>query len=172
MKHPKEPVSNPYRREDVPMRLKDLLKPEHIELEIKSEDKIGVLREMVDLFHLEEKAREILLETLKKREELGSTGVGKGIAIPHCRSLLVKDLHLAIGRSRKGVDFGALDGKPVHLFFLIIASPLEPSNQYLIVLGKIAQIAREITKESKILEIANKTELFQYMQEIEDNLKG
>ena len=118
------------------------------------------------------KAKGILLETLKKREELGSTGVGKGIAIPHCRSLLVKDLHLVIGRSKKGVDFGALDGKQVHLFFLIVASPLEPSNQYLIVLGKVAQIAREITKDQRILEIDEKSEFIRFLGEVEESLQG
>jgi mannitol/fructose-specific phosphotransferase system IIA component (Ntr-type) len=152
------------------MKLKDLLKTELIELELKSEDKKGVLRELVDLFKLKEKAERILLETLKKREELGSTGVGKGIAIPHCRSLLVKDLHLAIGRSKKGISFGALDGNPVHLFFLIVASPMEPSNQYLIVLGKVAQVAREITKDLKILEIVDKVEFIQFLGEIEETL--
>jgi mannitol/fructose-specific phosphotransferase system IIA component (Ntr-type) len=152
------------------MKLKDLLKPELIELELKSEDKKGVLRELVDLFKLKEKAEKILLETLKKREELGSTGVGKGIAIPHCRSLLVKDLHLAIGRSKKGISFGALDGNPVHLFFLIVASPMEPSNQYLIVLGKVAQIAREITKDQKVVEIDDKDEFIRTLGEIEETL--
>ena len=154
------------------MKLKDLLKPELIELNLKSKDKKGVLRELVDLFKLKEKAERILLETLKKREELGSTGVGKGIAIPHCRSLLVKDLHLAIGRSKKGISFGALDGNPVHLFFLIVASPMEPSNQYLIVLGKVAQIAREITKDQKILEIDDKDEFIRTLSELEETLTG
>ena len=127
---------------------------------------------MVDIFTLDEKARGILLETLKKREELGSTGVGKGIAIPHCRSLLVKDLHLIIGRSKNGVDFGALDGKTVHLFFLIVASPLEPSNQYLIVLGKVAQISREIVKNQDVLEIDEKPDFIRFLGEVEESLKS
>ncbi len=154
------------------MKLKELLKPELIELELKNNNKKGVLQELVGLFPLDEKAKGILLETLKKREELGSTGVGKGIAIPHCRSLLVKDLHLVIGRSKKGVDFGALDGKQVHLFFLIVASPLEPTNQYLIVLGKVAQIAREITKDKRILEIDEKSEFIRFLGEVEESLQG
>ncbi|MCH7761560.1 PTS sugar transporter subunit IIA [candidate division TA06 bacterium] len=154
------------------MKLKELLKPELIELELKNNNKKGVLQELVGLFPLDEKAKGILLETLKKREELGSTGVGKGIAIPHCRSLLVKDLHLVIGRSKKGVDFGALDGKQVHLFFLIVASPLEPTNQYLIVLGKVAQIAREITKDQRILEIDEKSEFIRFLGEVEESLQG
>jgi mannitol/fructose-specific phosphotransferase system IIA component (Ntr-type) len=80
---------------------------------------------------------------LKRRENLGSTGIGRGIAIPHCRSDVVSHLRVAFGRKPAGVDFKAIDNKPVHDFFLIVAPPMEVSNQYLPVLGKIAQFAKE-----------------------------
>lgn len=80
---------------------------------------------------------------LKRRENLGSTGIGRGIAIPHCRSLVVNRLRVAFGRKPAGVDFNAIDNQPVHNFFLIVAPPLEVSNQYLPVLGKLAQFAKE-----------------------------
>ncbi len=80
---------------------------------------------------------------LQRRETLGSTGVGRGIAIPHCRSLVVSRLRLAYGHHRTGVDFQAIDNGPVFDFFLIVAPPLEISNQYLPVLGKIAQFAKD-----------------------------
>ena len=80
---------------------------------------------------------------LRRRESLGSTGMGRGIAIPHCRSLVANRLRLAYGRSRQGLDFQSIDGRPVHHFFLIVAPPLEISNQYLPVLGRIAQFAKE-----------------------------
>jgi mannitol/fructose-specific phosphotransferase system IIA component (Ntr-type) len=80
---------------------------------------------------------------LKRRENLGSTGVGRGIAIPHCRSLVVNNLRLAFGRKMEGVDYKAIDEKPAQFFFLIVAPPLEVSNQYLPVLGKIAQFAKD-----------------------------
>jgi mannitol/fructose-specific phosphotransferase system IIA component (Ntr-type) len=92
---------------------------------------------------LDEKSEGILYKTLKRRENLGSTGIGRGIAIPHCRSLVVSRLRLAYGRKTRGVDFKAIDNAPVHNFFLIIAPPLEVSNQYLPVLGKIAQFAKD-----------------------------
>ncbi|MDH4350377.1 MAG: PTS sugar transporter subunit IIA, partial [Gemmatimonadota bacterium] len=78
-----------------------------------------------------------------RRENLGSTGIGRGIAIPHCRSLVVNRLRVAFGRKPEGLDFRAIDEKPVYNFFLIVAPPLEVSNQYLPVLGKIAQFAKE-----------------------------
>jgi mannitol/fructose-specific phosphotransferase system IIA component (Ntr-type) len=90
-----------------------------------------------------EKSEAMLYKMLKRRENLGSTGIGRGIAIPHCRSLVVNRLRVAFGRKADGVDFKAIDDKPVYDFFLIVAPPLEVSNQYLPVLGKIAQFAKE-----------------------------
>ena len=74
------------------------------------------------------------------REATSATGLPGGIAIPHCRSLVVNRLRVAFGRKRDGVDFKAIDERPVHFFFLIVAPPLEVSNQYLPVLGKIAKL--------------------------------
>lgn len=149
------------------MRLTDHLQGNLIELDLQSHTKDEVLRELVDLLPIDGKSSEMLLETLKKREELGSTGVTRGIAIPHCRSLLVDKLHVVVGRSRKGIDFKSLDGKPVHVFFLIVAPPQEPSNQYLIVLGKVAQMARELSKKKQIHEIEDKQEFLRFLSEIE-----
>ena len=99
--------------------------------------------ELIELVDLDEKSKGLLFKMLKRRENLGSTGIGQGIAIPHCRSLVVNRLRVAFGRKPAGVDFKAIDDKPVHHFFLIVAPPLEVSNQYLPVLGKIAQFAKE-----------------------------
>ncbi len=78
-------------------------------------------------------------------------GIGRGIAIPHCRSLVVNKLRVAFGRKKDGVDFKAIDEKPVHFFFLIVAPPLEVSNQYLPVLGKIAQFSKEPDVPERLL---------------------
>ena len=138
-----------------------------IELDLQSRTKNEVLRELSDLLPIDDKSKEMLLETLKKREELGSTGVSRGIAIPHCRSLLVKRLYVIIGRSKKGMDFKSLDGKPVHIFFLIVAPPQEPSNQYLIALGKVAQMARELSKKKEILEIEDKQDFLRFLSKLD-----
>ena len=98
---------------------------------------------MICLLGLDDKSEAILFKTVKRRENLGSTGIGKGIAIPHCRSLVANRLRLAYGRKPGGIDFNAIDGAPVYNFFLIVAPPLEVSNQYLPVLGKIAQFAKD-----------------------------
>jgi mannitol/fructose-specific phosphotransferase system IIA component (Ntr-type) len=97
---------------------------------------------MVSLLRLEPRARDVLLNLLRKREALGSTGIGSGVAIPHARSLVVDRLRVAFGRKPSGLEFGAVDGQPVRFLFLIVAPPLEVSNQYLPVLGRIAQFCR------------------------------
>ena len=125
------------------MRLRELFAADTVKLDLESETKDDTLRELVGLLALDGKSEGVLYKTLKRRENLGSTGIGKGIAIPHCRSLVVNRLRLAYGRKPKGLDFNAIDGAPVHNFFLIIAPPLEVSNQYLPVLGKIAQFAKD-----------------------------
>ncbi len=125
------------------MKLRELFTAEAVELNLNSDEKDEVLRELIALLHLDEKSEAILFKTLKRRENLGSTGIGKGIAIPHCRSLVVNKLRLAYGRKPGGLDFNAIDEEPAHHFFLIVAPPLEVSNQYLPVLGKIAQFAKD-----------------------------
>jgi len=131
------------------MRLRDFFDRDAIELDLKAESKDEILRELIRLLRLDDKSEGILFKMLKRRENLGSTGIGRGIAIPHCRSLVVDNLRVAFGRKAEGVDFNAIDNQPVHDFFLIVAPPLEVSNQYLPVLGKLAQFAKipDITRE-------------------------
>lgn len=125
------------------MQLRDFFSPDTIELDLRAETKDDALRELIALFGLDEKSEGILFKMLKRRENLGSTGIGRGIAIPHCRSLVVNRLRVAFGRKTGGLDFKAIDEKPVKYIFLIVAPPLEVSNQYLPVLGKIAQFSKD-----------------------------
>ena len=135
------------------MRLRELFTADVVKLDLESESKDDLLKELVSLLELDEKSEAILFKTLKRRENLGSTGIGKGIAIPHCRSLVVNRLRLAYGRKPSGMDFKAIDGEPVHNFFLIVAPPLEVSNQYLPVLGKIAQFAKDPDVPERLLDL-------------------
>src|SRR3954462_8457440 len=125
------------------MELRDFFSEDAIKLELAGNSKDEILKELIDLLGLDDKSDGMLFKMLKRRENLGSTGIGRGIAIPHCRSLVVTKLRVAFGRKSKGVDFKAIDEKPMNFFFLIVAPPLEVSNQYLAVLGKIAQFSKE-----------------------------
>ena len=125
------------------MHLSDFFSPDAITLGLRGRTKDEILAELVGLLRLDDGASDTLLRMLQRRETLGSTGVGRGIAIPHCRSLVVSRLRLAYGHHQGGIAFQAIDNRPVFDFFLIVAPPLEVSNQYLPVLGKIAQFAKE-----------------------------
>src|ERR1700741_2766847 len=125
------------------MELRDFFSEDAIKLELEGNTKDEILKELIDLLGLDDKSEGMLFKMLKRRETLGSTGIGQGIAIPHCRSLVVSKLRVAFGRKLEGVDFKAIDDKPVYYFFLIVAPPLEVSNQSLPVLGKLAQFAKE-----------------------------
>ncbi len=125
------------------MRLREFFSADAIKLELEGTTKEELLKELILLLSLDEKSEGMLFKMLKRRENLGSTGIGRGIAIPHCRSLVVSRLRVVFGRKPGGVDFKAIDDKPVYNFFLIVAPPMEVSNQYLPVLGKIAQFAKE-----------------------------
>jgi nitrogen PTS system EIIA component len=135
------------------MELREFFTEDSIELDLKGDNKDEVLKEMIALLGLDEKSETILFKMLKRRENLGSTGIGRGIAIPHCRSLVVNKLRVAFGRKPGGLDFKAIDEQPVHNVFLIVAPPLEVSNQYLPVLGKIAQFSKEPDVAGRLAEI-------------------
>ncbi len=147
------------------MRLRDLFTTDVVKLDVEGEAKDDILKELVGLLGLDEKSEAILFKTLKRRENLGSTGIGKGIAIPHCRSLVVNRLRLAYGRKPSGVDFNAIDSAPVHNFFLIVAPPLEVSNQYLPVLGKIAQFAKDAEVPDQLLDLDKPEEFLALLDE-------
>ncbi len=145
------------------MVLQDFLDPRAIKLDLTSSTKDEVLDEMVALLGLDERSTHQLGRLLKRRELLGSTGVGHGIAIPHCRSLALNRLRLAFGIHRAGVDYDAVDHKPAHIFFLIVAPPNEVSNQYLPVLGRIAQFAQMADVPDQLQALASPDQLFQLL---------
>jgi mannitol/fructose-specific phosphotransferase system IIA component (Ntr-type) len=147
------------------MRLREFFSADAIKLTIQSDDKDEILKELIALIGLEEKSEDMLYKMLKRRENLGSTGIGRGIAIPHCRSLVVNRLRVAFGRKPEGIDFRAIDNKPVYNFFLIVAPPLEVSNQYLPVLGKIAQFAKEADIPDRLAGLHSGEEFLKLLEE-------
>lgn len=147
------------------MRLTEFFSPDAIELSLKSTSKDDVLKELTALLKLDPKSDGTLFKMLKRRENLGSTGIGRGIAIPHCRSLVVAKLRVAFGRKLEGIDFRAIDDQPVHYLFLIVAPPLEVSNQYLPVLGKIAQFAKEPDVPERLAKLETPDQFIKLLEE-------
>ena len=150
------------------MKLSHILKPERVSLDLRATTKQGVLRELVKLLDLSAPAQKNLLSTLVAREDLGSTGVGNGIAIPHCRSLVVGDLVVAVGRSKSGVNFQSMDRKRAYLFFLIVAPPVGDPSQYLIALGKVAQAASLISKDKRVKSLKQRKQFMDLVKELEE----
>jgi nitrogen PTS system EIIA component len=147
------------------MNLKDFFSPDAVTLSLRGASKDEVLAELVGLLRLDERSAGTLLRIIQRRENLGSTGIGRGIAIPHCRSLVVNHLRLAFGRRNEGIEFQAIDGKLVSNFFLIVAPPLEISNQYLPVLGKIAQFANKPDVPDRLSTLKSADDFFRLLEE-------
>ncbi len=148
------------------MELKELFTPANVNLDLEAGSKDQVLMELIGLLQLDEKAREMLFKMLKKRENLGSTGIGKGFAIPQCRSLVVDKLKVAFGRHLAGLDFNSIDGQPAHFFFLIVAPPIEISNYYLPVLGKVAQFCKSTDIEAKLKKMNSVDEFIELLGDV------
>jgi mannitol/fructose-specific phosphotransferase system IIA component (Ntr-type) len=147
------------------MQLRDFFEPETISLPLKATTPAAIIPELVSGLALEPRATTGLLKVLQRREELGSTGVGRGIAIPHGRSLLVSRVRLAYGHVPAGVAWEAMDHRPVHHFFLIVAPPIEVSNQYLPILGKIATFAKEPDVPHRLSQLTSPDEFFKLLEE-------
>lgn len=147
------------------MRLREFFSEDAIKLDLAGTSKDEVLKELVSLLQLDEKSQTMLVKMLKRRETLGSTGIGQHIAIPHCRSTVVTRLRVAFGRRLDGVDYKAIDEAPVRYFFLIVAPPLEVSNQYLPVLGKIAQFAKEPDVPERLAKLTTPQDLLMLIED-------
>ncbi len=122
--------------------------------ELRTKKKSSVLEEMVAHLAQHQIARQAdaVLEVLRQREALGSTGIGKGVAIPHARSTMVAERAVLLARSSKGVDFDAMDENPVHLIFMIVAPPTERDPIYLQMLAQIVKAVRLAPVRRRILE--------------------
>lgn len=147
------------------MQLRDFFSPDAVSLSLEATTKDEALKELIRALGLDEKSEGILYKMLKRRENLGSTGIGRSIAIPHCRSLVVNRLRVAFGRSVSGIDFKSIDDKPVHYVFLIVAPPLEVSNQYLPVLGRIAQFSKETDVPERLAALETPEEFLELLEE-------
>ncbi len=123
------------------MNLTDLLSKEVIKIPLASKEKYQVIEELVDLLHRAGRLenRDAALEAVYARERQMSTGMGDGIAIPHAKTDAVKELVMAFGIAHHDVDFQAIDGKPVRIFFLLIG-PADQTGPHLKALSRISRL--------------------------------
>ncbi len=121
--------------------------------DLRARSKDGVLTELSRVLAQDGDIRDpgLLIEMIRRRESLGSTGVGKGVAIPHGRSTAAMQTKVVFARSTRGIDFDAMDGDPCQLFFLIVAPYEDQRQEYLPLLGKIVEtVANDATREKLI----------------------
>lgn len=128
------------------MKIMEFLSKQAIVPELKSAKKEDVIKELVDALinggEIEKRHRNKLIEALMAREELGSTAIGQGVAIPHAKSDCVEKLVAAFGLSSKGVDFDSLDGELVYILFLLVA-PQDSAGPHLKALARISRLLKD-----------------------------
>ncbi|MGA1844162.1 MAG: PTS sugar transporter subunit IIA [bacterium] len=142
------------------LKLIDLLPEKVIAPDLQADNKTDVLRELVGLLYQAGRIddQEKVLEVLLDRERLGSTGVGYGVAIPHGKYNSIENLIAAFGRSKKGIDFDAVDNKPVHIFFLFLA-PENAANLHLRVLARSCRLLKRDTFRESLMHAENEGEI-------------
>ncbi|MBI3990728.1 MAG: PTS sugar transporter subunit IIA [Candidatus Omnitrophica bacterium] len=126
------------------MKILEFLNTDAISLNLESEDKEGVISELVELLVKagEVKEKDKVVKVIMNRESLGSTGIGQGVAIPHGKTDAVRKLIASFGISRKGINFDSLDGEPAYIFFLLIA-PQNSAGPHLKALARIAGMLKD-----------------------------
>lgn len=150
------------------MKIIDLLDDRSILLDGRVADKKAALDQMVDLMDASGKLRdkETYRQGVYAREQEGSTGIGEGIAIPHCKSDAVIKPGLAAMVVKDGVEFESLDGQPAHLFFLI-AAPNTEDNVHLDVLSRLSVLLMDEDFTNKLRQAASVSEFKQIIEEAE-----
>ncbi|PKN53430.1 MAG: PTS fructose transporter subunit IIA [Deltaproteobacteria bacterium HGW-Deltaproteobacteria-13] len=108
-----------------------------------------------------------IIEILKQREKLGSTGIGDGVAIPHGKVAELDDIVVAFGRSIDGISYDSLDGKPVYLLFLLLA-PENSAGQHLKILAKISKMLKDVNFRKKLLKANSQSDLYKIIIDQEE----
>jgi len=147
------------------MKIMDIIDIDLINADLKARDKREVLGELADMVAKKEGLDiNVLVPVLEEREKLGSTGIGDGIAIPHGKLRGLKKLVASFGRSAKGINFDSIDGKPAHLFFLLMA-PENTAGMHLKALARISRLLKDTGFREKLLDSKTTQEVYKVLQE-------
>ena len=148
------------------MQIAGMFKKDYIIEELKATTKRAVLAELSEILSRDAEGLPpgAMVEVLLEREKLGSTGIGDGIAIPHGKLKNLDRLMISFGRSRQGIDFDAIDGKPVHLFFLLMA-PESSTGQHLKALAKISRMLKDPEFRNDLMAATSAGEIYRKIAE-------
>ena len=154
------------------MKFGDFVSSEAIRAQLRAEDKEGAIREMIGALLEAGKIQaadvESIVKAILKREQLGSTGIGRGVAIPHTKHASVDRLVGTVGVSGDGIDFNSLDGEKVQLFFLLISPPDRPGD-HLRALENISSQLRDDTFCRFLKQAHTAEDIRQLLQEADNN---
>lgn len=147
------------------MRISEMLDARAVSAEIAATGKRDVLDELAQAVAAAhpELNRGKVVQTLLDREKLGSTGVGEGIAIPHGKLAGLNRIVVGFGRSRKGINFDAIDGKPVHLLFVLLA-PEDSPGTHLKALARISRLLKDLPFRKRLLDAGDAAELYEVIR--------
>lgn len=150
------------------VKITDYMSEDLIKLNLESKTKESVLNELSELMINSDNIsdKNIIKKALTEREELGSTGIGKGIAIPHAKTNGASNLTVAFGLSNNKIDFDSIDEEGVNIFF-VFASPIEDSKIYLKVLARISRLIRSESFRNKLLNCKDPASVIKYIDEEE-----
>ncbi|MDR1384387.1 MAG: PTS sugar transporter subunit IIA [Planctomycetaceae bacterium] len=157
------------------MKFADFILIDAIRTEIQADTKEGVIREMtqsiLDAGGVKEDEYEGIVKAIIRREELGSTGIGRGIAVPHTKHSSVDRLVGTVAISSAGIDFDSLDCEKVYLFFLLVSPPDRP-GEHLRALEHITRQLRDETFCRFLKQAKDQEDVKQLLQEADDNAFG
>ena len=145
--------------------IRDVLKPAFINFDLKTTDKQAAISELANTFLTKGVVTNdsVYLEAVMKREEESTTGIGFGVAIPHGKSAAVAEPSLAFGRSQAGIQYDSMDGKPVHLMFLI-AVPETSNDEHLRILTKLSRKLMHEDVRQKLMTVTDAEEIYQIFE--------
>ena len=146
------------------MKISDILTENRVIPELISDSKTDTIRELVKVLPEKDFDTESLVQVLLEREQLGSTGIGDGVAIPHGKLSNIDKLIASFGRSAKGINFDSLDGKPTHLFFLLVA-PDNSAGIHLKALARVSRLFKDGQFRHALLTADKREELFRIIRE-------
>jgi len=151
------------------LKLAELIDPDLICLDLQARTKGKVFEEMIGVMSKSDKVlnTEEFTRALQDRENLATTGIGRGVAFPHARTASVDGIVIAFGRSQKGVEFDPLDGEPVHLIFMMGTSP-ECVEEYLKVLARISRMLRKGNAKELLFEAKNPEDVLEIVRKIDE----
>lgn len=150
-----------------------ILVPETIQLELTARERNDIFRELIDRIpgiKARPEAKKVLLRAVMDREQMNTTGMGDGLAIPHARNAiegLTDHAVIVFGRHDKGIPYGAVDGAPVRLFFLLIASNI---SEHLQVMARLSRLLRDAELRATLLRVKTAAEIISQISDVEKKL--